>query len=250
MTDHISFQRSVLVPWQIFQKCRFEETESNTLSSTTKFLNESALPSDAKLKMLNQSEQLKSNTQNRYKLKHNNSECFRGIPSKNNTTRTTIDITGKDTNIPINAGTQTIPTLEKTSKETRSTGTQSDTKQTETKVEFDYIKKLGDIEVFMSAVKEKHRPFVKAIGERIIKSPHIIDWNDNYELILKNKTIENTNMVDLFKFLTRTSYMPQNDPPGAEMFYYTLLDILKVPKEWIKMTVPRRSERISNWISL
>ena len=88
-------------------------------------------------------------------------------------------------------------------------------------------------ELFPSKDKEK----VKEIFEFYInKNPYIIDWNvDTNEVIINEKTVENSNIVKILEYL----FNPQGKKPiGSYQVYRTLIDV-GVPKNWFgNMLIP------------
>lgn len=89
------------------------------------------------------------------------------------------------------------------------------------------------------------QPFLNSIIDIIEKNPNDIKWNNNYELFLDGVIQPEYNIIQIFRFLTKSSVVTNEAdiPSGAKVVYEKLLHI-GVPKTWISMTFPRVSQRV------
>ena len=89
-------------------------------------------------------------------------------------------------------------------------------------------------------------PFITSIVDYLDKNKEIISWDNDYNLKLKGKNIEDGNAHNIFKQLMKHSVFRKSDqfPKSTEEFYKTLTEI-GIPKSWIPMQLPRTSLRLN-----
>lgn len=93
----------------------------------------------------------------------------------------------------------------------------------------------------ISTIKQ---PFVNSIIDLVQNNLDQISWNNDYKLVIGQDPVEGTNLVDIFRFLSKSSIVTNETdvPKGSKLVYDTLLKI-GTPKSWIPMTFPRKSLR-------
>jgi hypothetical protein len=98
-------------------------------------------------------------------------------------------------------------------------------------------------EVIVKEIKTEQQPFVKSIIEIIKKHPDQINWNKTFQVAIDNDAIIGSNIIEIFKHLTRTSVVTRTSdiPTGTTQVHKKLLD-LGVPSSWIavKLKATRR----------
>ncbi len=113
------------------------------------------------------------------------------------------------------------------------------------------VKKLTDIppdttpfsEDIITYTPSRHRPVVENIIKIIKQHPKDIKWNDNYEVILNDKLLPNTNIQDILQYLLNTKVVTSTKdvPIAAERIKEELKDI-GVPSTWFQRKSPRKSQ--------
>ena len=96
----------------------------------------------------------------------------------------------------------------------------------------------------IESVGVKDVPFVHAIIDLLKPKSDEIHWNKNYELILDDKVIPGTHVIDLFQFIMKNKIITKaSDIPLHGLPFYYKLQTLGVPESWIKVSFPRVSSR-------
>lgn len=103
-----------------------------------------------------------------------------------------------------------------------------------------------DHSFIINAVPLHLQPYVQSILKVINSRKEAIRWNQELEVVIDGKPFSNSNIVDLFKFITKSLVVTADTdlPIAAREFYNKLLEI-GIPKSWIKATFPRRTNRIA-----
>ena len=98
------------------------------------------------------------------------------------------------------------------------------------------------IDDIVREITTTNQPHVKAILERM--KDHDLKWNDAGEIILGGEVIQNSNIIDIMKALSKsTTIISDRDlPKGTGVLYQKLIDI-GVPTSWIRLSFPRRTGR-------
>ena len=95
------------------------------------------------------------------------------------------------------------------------------------------------------------RPAVYFILKYIKESRDIVSWNDNLEVIIEGETIENSNIIELLKFVTNTLIITSSsDIPVGVSEFISALQKIGVPRSLIK--IPRKSPRKKSdmWVNI
>lgn len=103
----------------------------------------------------------------------------------------------------------------------------------------------ADIDVIVDSIPEKWRPYARSILLKILDYPDQISWKENFELVLNNQTLANTNIVELMQLILKEKVITRVEdiPFGAKDFYNALLQI-GIPKTWLRINLnPRRTKR-------
>lgn len=97
----------------------------------------------------------------------------------------------------------------------------------------------------LQSIPKKDKPIVKAVLEIMREHPSEISWNNNNEVIIDGKVLENSNIVQMFLYMLKQLPVTRSrdSPVGISSFYGKLLS-LNMPKEWIRQRLPRVSRRI------
>ena len=100
----------------------------------------------------------------------------------------------------------------------------------------------SNVDFILSHFSFKLKPTVYILLKYIQDSKGIISWNDNLELELDGKTVPESDLISLLRFVTGslTITSAEDIPKGGEEFA-NALDNIGVPKTYIKL--PRRSAR-------
>lgn len=81
---------------------------------------------------------------------------------------------------------------------------------------------------------------------QIVKQyPHMLNWNDKGEILIRNKKMENSNIADLFHLI----FTNKKNPVKAQEEFLNTLHEMNVPKHFLKnkylgFTSPKRSSEI------
>lgn len=93
------------------------------------------------------------------------------------------------------------------------------------------------------------RPLVYMIMKYMKESTGILSWNNNLELVNEGTAIQDSNIIDLLKFVTNSLTITSNkDVPVGATEFVKGLEKIGVPKAYIKL--PRRSARVAGWINI
>lgn len=95
-------------------------------------------------------------------------------------------------------------------------------------------------EDILTLMPSQHRPVVENIIKIIKKHPEDVRWNDNYEVILNNRLLPDTNIQDILHYLLNTKVITSSAdiPPGMERVKEALVNI-DVPSTWFRRKSPR-----------
>ena len=113
---------------------------------------------------------------------------------------------------------------------------------------FNYPKrneKENDIAKMARAVPEEDRPIVERILERVRAHPRVLGWTDDYQLIVNDLVSPKSNILEILKFIMKSQVVEnyKGVPFGTKDFVDSLIDVIKIPKHWIKATFVRSSKR-------
>jgi hypothetical protein len=164
----MSFKESIIIPLDMFSKCKFSSEEGGEEDEAAKLL-DADIPSDIKMKLHSQ------------KKKH----------SKN---------------------------------------TNSDEQS-----------RYEDVDFIVQILPEKSQPFARSILQKISDHKGEISWNENLELVLDGRPLADTNIIELFKLISKNLIITRQSedvPKGAHQFVDKLLEI-GVPRSWITARFPR-----------
>lgn len=100
------------------------------------------------------------------------------------------------------------------------------------------------IDHILQNISEEKRPFIKSILEEIKSKNNPIDWNHNFEVMIDGSTIKGTNIIDIYKFLSKNHIVTrESDVPPGVMPVWTKLIQIGVPKSWISAKIVKQSKR-------
>jgi len=168
----MSFKESIIIPLDMFSKCKFSSEEGGEEDEAAKLL-DADIPSDIKMKLHSQ------------KKKH----------SKN---------------------------------------TNSDEQS-----------RYEDVDFIVQILPEKSQPFARSILQKISDHKGEISWNENLELVLDGRPLADTNIIELFKLISKNLIITKQSedvPKGAHQFVGKLLEI-GVPRSWITARFTREPSR-------
>lgn len=181
----MNYQEAIIIPLDVFKKCRFnnieeEEQVSDDSKPKEDILYDKNLPSDIKIKLYKQQKKLHKK--------------------------------------------QTIEPQPVTIREDQQ------------------IDSLPSEESILEEFSHQTRPSVYFILKYIKESKGVFSWNDQHEVIIEGRTIEDSNIVDLLKFVTNSLIITSSsDIPKGVTEFVTGLQKIGVPKSLIK--IPRKSPR-------
>lgn len=228
-TTKMDYQESVLVPYKIFEKCKFNDnlpvTTNNTQATITKpvanvstfaddinekssivkpksVLNAENIPSDIKMNLYHKAKKLNLDNPNKIQnvIEHIN-----------------------DTNV------KTESILNPVKVET-----------------YETIRKKADVQTFIRSVPEKVQPLIRSIIDRMLLFPNKVGWNDKFQLVLNQTTIENSNIIDIFNYLMKTPTSSETTPTGSDELHRFLIEELDIPESWIKTPLRRGRKRVKS----
>ena len=109
------------------------------------------------------------------------------------------------------------------------------------------VQQFPSEDIIINQFPIKTRPVVYLLLKYIKDSGGVLSWTDDLEIRIGGKKIQDSNIVQLLKFVTNNLIVtsPKDVPVGAEDFVNALQDI-GVPKQYIQL--PRRSARRSEWL--
>lgn len=109
--------------------------------------------------------------------------------------------------------------------------------------------KTNSEDIILNEFPMSARPNVYMILKFIKENSGILSWNNDLELVIEGKTVPNSNIIQLLKFVNNllTVTSDKDIPVGANEFLKAL-ENTGIPKTYIKL--PRRSQRISPWINI
>lgn len=101
-------------------------------------------------------------------------------------------------------------------------------------------------------VPEEDRPIVERILEQVRAHPNVLGWTDNFEVTVNGIVYPKSNIMEILKFIMKKQIVDnQNDAPfGAKDFVDNLINIIKIPKAWIKTSFIRTSKRKRGGLNL
>ena len=90
----------------------------------------------------------------------------------------------------------------------------------------------------------KDKPHARALLEVFHDNPSELNWNDRQEVIVDQKVIHDSNIVNIFRYFTKNLVLTRSDdlPPGTRDVYSKLMD-LDVPSSWIKQK-PKKVQQV------
>ena len=105
--------------------------------------------------------------------------------------------------------------------------------------------KENDIRKMARVVPEEDRPIVERILEQVRAHPRVLGWTEDYELIVNDLVYPKSNILEILKFIMKKQVVEnyKGVPFGTKDFVDSLVDIIKIPKDWIKATFVRSSKR-------
>jgi hypothetical protein len=197
----MSFQESIIIPLSMFEKCKFKEE----VNPEEDILNNESMPSDLKMKLLQQERKLK--------------------PKKKLQPRKELSLID----------------------------------ESDKKIHPDNKLYNEQIQYILGKISRKHQPFISSILHYIKDYSNQISWNKDFDIIIDKLLVNNTNIIDILKLLTKDLIVTADTdiPLGSRKFYDKLIDI-GIPKSWIRFSFKRTSSRIANlqsgtgltWVSL
>ena len=108
-----------------------------------------------------------------------------------------------------------------------------------------------DVDFIVQILPEKSQPFARSILKKISDHKDEISWNENLELVLNGLPLADTNIIELFKLISKNAIITKRSedvPKGAHQFVGKLLEI-GVPRSWImaRLTrdLPSRRKRVT-----
>ena len=106
------------------------------------------------------------------------------------------------------------------------------------------------VDYILSHFSYKLKPVVYILLKYIQDSKGIISWNDNLELELNGRTVQDSDLISLLRFVTGTLTITSAEdiPKGGEEFANALENI-GVPKTYIKLPrrIPRQTQSSKSW---
>ena len=94
-------------------------------------------------------------------------------------------------------------------------------------------------------VPEEDRPVVERILEQVQAHSRVLGWTDDYELVVNDLVYPKSNILEILKFIMKKQVVQnyKGIPFGTKDFVDNLVDVIKIPKDWIKTTFIRSSKR-------
>ena len=103
---------------------------------------------------------------------------------------------------------------------------------TSSETETESVKRIGiPISTILSHIIISQRPNINSILEHMIANDLL--WNKKGEIILKDKTIKDSNIIEIMKYFSKTTNF-QGEPTGVNEFWKSLNESY-IPKSWIKV---------------
>ena len=101
------------------------------------------------------------------------------------------------------------------------------------------------------AVPEEDRPIVERILEHVQAHPRLLRWDENFQVIINDVLYPKSNILEILKFIMKKQVVENNrgTPFGAKDFVDNLINVIKIPKDWIKTSFIRTSKRKQRGIS-
>ncbi len=87
-----------------------------------------------------------------------------------------------------------------------------------------------------------------AILEKIKKNKHILNWDNQLQIILKGHTIFGTNIIKIFQYFMKSKVVTaeKDIPKGSLEVFHILMDDLDIPRSWIKQSI--RGRKPLQWL--
>lgn len=101
-----------------------------------------------------------------------------------------------------------------------------------------------EIDIIMKNVHESHRPLAKELLNLMLKYPHIVKWDANFKIYIKDQPVVNSNIADvIYAFFHPPVITKESDIPPGLLETYNILIEIGANKNWFVYKPLRRTKR-------